>query len=190
MNSKTPSTSPRSPSKSPWGGGGAVDEVLDDLLGESPVAEDGEEELDALDVLSSMTQKLAAATNEAAADKHWAGVLMPLVEKGNKQLDELKKSVGLGNPLDAEAVIIVPSVDDEVSRHIADYAPELEDALGVGYHRIEKGQIWDIKINDTRERYPSCARSWKRRPDVGSDPAYPDLSARDAAVIKALRATP
>jgi isoleucyl-tRNA synthetase len=112
---------------------------------------------------------------------------MPLVEKGNKQLDDLKRTIGLGNPLDAEAVIIVPKVEDEVTKLIGQYGPELEDALGVGFHRIEHGEIWDIKINDTREKYPSCARSWKRRPDVGSDKEFPDLSARDAAVVRELR---
>jgi isoleucyl-tRNA synthetase len=119
--------------------------------------------------------------------KHWE-VLMPLVEKGNKQLDDLKKSAGLGNALDAEAVIIVPNVDDEITKFINAYGPELEDALGVGFHRIEHGEIWDIEIHDTREIYPSCARSWKRRPDVGTNPAYPDLSKRDAEVVHALRA--
>ena len=121
-----------------------------------------------------------------SAPKHWS-ILMPLIESGNKQLDDLKKSVGLGNALDAEAVIILPKVEDDVSRLIKDYAPEIEDALGVGFHRIEHGETWDIKIHDTREKYPSCARSWKRRPDVGSDKDYPDLSARDAAVVRALR---
>ncbi|HEY4329386.1 MAG TPA: hypothetical protein VGN88_06600, partial [Phycisphaerae bacterium] len=94
-----------------------------------------------------------------------------------------------GNPLDAEAVIILPKVENEVSKLIAQYGPEIEDALGVGFHRIEHGEMWDIQIHDTREKYPSCARSWKRRPDVGSDPAYPDLSARDAAVVRAFRET-
>jgi isoleucyl-tRNA synthetase len=112
---------------------------------------------------------------------------MPLVEKGNKQLDDLKRSVNLGNPLDAEAVIILPKVEDEVSKLFKEYGPEIEDALGVGFHRFEHGEIWDIQIHDTREKYPSCARSWKRRPDVGSDKDLPDLSARDAAVVKALR---
>jgi isoleucyl-tRNA synthetase len=28
-----------------------------------------------------------------------------------------------------------------------------------------------------------CARSWKFTTDVGTDPRYPDLSARDAAVV-------
>ena len=125
-------------------------------------------------------------TTIKAGVKHWP-ILMPLVESGLKQLDDLKKSVGLGNALDAEAVIILPSVEDEVSKLIAEYGPEIEDALGVGFHRIEHGENWDIKIHDTREKYPSCARSWKRRPDVGSDRDYPDLSARDAAVVRKLR---
>ncbi len=97
--------------------------------------------------------------------------------------------MGLGNALDAEAVIVVPSVGDEVSAHIGEYGAEIEDALGVGFNRIEHGETWDIKINDTRDKYPSCARSWKRRPDVGNDSMYPDLSQRDAAVVRALRGT-
>ena len=141
----------------------------------------------AMDILNTLTQGLRDTVDATLAAKHWQ-VLMPLIEKGNKQLDDLKRTVGLGNPLDAEAVIIVPAVEDDLSRHIADYGPEIEDALGVGFHRLEHGETWDIKINDTRTRYPSCARSWKRRPDVGSNPQYPDLSARDAAVVAQLRA--
>jgi isoleucyl-tRNA synthetase len=132
------------------------------------------------DVSQSPLVQLATIT------KHW-DILMPLIEKGNKQLDDLKRSIGLGNPLDAEAIIILPKIEDDVSKLLADYGPEIEDALGVGFHRIEQGEIWDIKIVDTREKYPSCARSWKRRPDVGSDKAYPDLSARDAQVVRSLR---
>jgi isoleucyl-tRNA synthetase len=29
-----------------------------------------------------------------------------------------------------------------------------------------------------------CARSWRITTDVGSDPDYPDLSARDAAAVR------
>jgi isoleucyl-tRNA synthetase len=44
-----------------------------------------------------------------------------------------------------------------------------------------------VKVFDRRAAYPACARSWKRRPDVGSDEAYPDLSTRDALAVKALK---
>ncbi|HRO50218.1 MAG TPA: isoleucine--tRNA ligase, partial [Hyphomicrobium sp.] len=33
-----------------------------------------------------------------------------------------------------------------------------------------------------------CARSWRITNDVGSDPDYPDLSARDAAAVRELEA--
>jgi len=31
-----------------------------------------------------------------------------------------------------------------------------------------------------------CARSWRITTDVGSDPAFPDVSARDAAALREL----
>ena len=70
--------------------------------------------------------------------KHWA-VLMPLLEKGNKQLNELKRSIGLGNPLDAEAVIIIPKVEDEMSKHIAEYGPG---DRGCPWLRIPPRRAW------------------------------------------------
>ena len=33
-----------------------------------------------------------------------------------------------------------------------------------------------------------CARSWRVTQDVGSDPQYPDVSARDAAALRELAA--
>jgi isoleucyl-tRNA synthetase len=33
-----------------------------------------------------------------------------------------------------------------------------------------------------------CARSWRITKDVGADPAYPDLSARDAAAVREIDA--
>jgi isoleucyl-tRNA synthetase len=44
-----------------------------------------------------------------------------------------------------------------------------------------------VEVRDSREKYRRCERSWKRRPDVGSDPEYPDLSARDASVMRQLK---
>jgi len=40
-----------------------------------------------------------------------------------------------------------------------------------------------------KARGKKCARSWRIRPDVGSDAEYPDLSARDAAVVAAKSAS-
>ncbi len=125
----------------------------------------------------------APAFTDAA--KHWQQ-FMPLVELGFKQLDDLKKSAGLGNALDAQAVITVPA-NDPLAAPMIGYGPELEDVLGVGFHAIETGADWAIAMRDTRELFASCARSWKRRPDVGSVAEFPDLSARDAQVVQSLR---
>ena len=35
-----------------------------------------------------------------------------------------------------------------------------------------------------------CARSWRVTDDVGSDPDYPDVSARDAAALRELGVAP
>jgi isoleucyl-tRNA synthetase len=53
-----------------------------------------------------------------------------------------------------------------------------------------------FRIDDVR-RFPcfrllpkgrKCARSWRITDDVGSDPEFPDVSARDAAALHELKA--
>jgi len=49
------------------------------------------------------------------------------------------------------------------------------------------GEDWygsTIRVDVEKSELPKCARSWRRVPDVGSDPAYPDLSARDADAVR------
>jgi len=119
------------------------------------------------------------------------GKLMNLRDAGLVKLEALRNA-GVKNPLDAEAVFRVRAGDDETRQIIETYRPELEDLLGVGYARIEtaddlpEATTVDVEVLDTRDRYQRCARSWKRRPDVGSNEKYPDLSARDAAVMEEL----
>ena len=105
---------------------------------------------------------------------------------------EALRNAGVKNPLDAEVVFKVAEENDAAGKLIETYLKELEDLLGVGYARMEKtrrlpeGVTVDVEVFDVRQKYPRCARSWKRRPDVGADADYPDLSARDAAVMKKL----
>jgi len=66
----------------------------------------------------------------------------------------------------------------------------MEDLLGVGHACLERpeslgeGVRIDVEVLDARDKYAKCARSWKRRPDVGDNPDWPDLCARDAAVME------
>ncbi len=112
--------------------------------------------------------------------------LMSLREAGLMQLDGIKKSAGMNKALDAEIVYTVKSEAEKA--WLAAYGADLEDMLGAGCHSIVVDPATptiSIRAIDRRAQYPACARSWKRRPDVGQDPAYPDLSLRDAAAMKA-----
>ena len=105
---------------------------------------------------------------------------------------EALRNAGVKNPLDAEAVFTVAADNDDTAVLIETHLRELEDLLGVGYARMVRGgelpagTAVQVDVFDARDKYARCARSWKRRPDVGSDADYPDLSARDAAVMKEL----
>ena len=115
--------------------------------------------------------------------------LMQLRQAGLVKLEALRNT-GVKNPLDAEAVFKVAPGDNASAELVETYLNELEDLLGVGHACIERasdlpdGTGIDVDVVDSRDRYARCARSWKRRPDVGSDPDFPDLCARDAAVMK------
>jgi isoleucyl-tRNA synthetase len=117
--------------------------------------------------------------------------LMELRSSGLAKLEALRNA-GVKNPLDAEAVFKVGSGNERAAQLVETYLGELEDMLGVGHARLERtgdlpeGEVVDVEVHDAREKYRRCARSWKRRPDVGSDADYPDLSARDAAVMRQL----
>jgi len=115
--------------------------------------------------------------------------LMELRQSGLLKLEALRNS-GVKNPLDAEVVFKIASDNGQAQALIDAHLGELEDLLGVGYARIEQvaelpeGEVVKVEVFDTRQKYQRCNRSWKRRPDVGSDSEYPDLSARDAAVMR------
>ncbi len=117
--------------------------------------------------------------------------LLALRQEGMVKLETLRNA-GVKNPLDAEVVFRIASGNDDAGAFLEGYLREMEDLLGVGYARIERTEdVADpdaitVEVFDTRNKYARCERSWKRRPDVGSDENYPDLSARDAAVIRQL----
>jgi len=119
------------------------------------------------------------------------GRLLALRQQGLVKLEALRNA-GVKNALDAEAVFHVADGSDDVAEFIATYLKEMEDLLGVGHATIQRGpaegdEAVSVEMIDSREKYSRCARSWKRRPDVGSDAEYPDLSVRDAVVMRELQ---
>ncbi len=139
-----------------------------------------------------------AADQATAATREFYDLLIKLRESGTLQLDGLKKSAGLNKGVEAEAVYVV--TDPTLRARLLATGEDLADLIGCGYATVVDAAPAgttavdvatdslkaSIVVLDRRTVYPACARSWKRRPDVGSDPAYPDLSARDAAAIKAI----
>lgn len=132
---------------------------------------------DEADLPSVHLAKLPLAVNHPKSQA-W-NTLFDLRENALMQLDKLKKEKGLNKAIEAELVL-----PGKLKAQLANYGVDLEDMVGCGFHRFDDG-IDTVTVLDAREKYPACARSWKRRPDVGSDPDYPDLSARDAAAVKA-----
>ncbi|MFB3893729.1 MAG: isoleucine--tRNA ligase [Phycisphaerae bacterium] len=124
-------------------------------------------------------------------------LLMDLRSQGLVKLEALRQLRPKEplNPLDAEAVFKVDPSRRAATGLVETHLRELEDLLGVGYARVEhvqslpEGVTAEVELLDSRQRYKDCARSWKRRPDVGVDPDYPELSARDAAVMRELKKT-
>ena len=121
--------------------------------------------------------------------------LMDLRQAGLIKLEALRNA-GVKNPLDAEAIFTVAPGDEASAELVRTYLKELEDLLGVGHAVVETaddlsdGTTIDVDVVDARDRYQRCARSWKRRPDVGSDADFPDLCARDAVVMRQIGAGP
>ena len=137
--------------------------------------------------LALLPQPAAEEASEAQREE-WR-MLFALRDGALLQLDALKKQSGLNKALDAEVVYQVD--DDATRRRLQAYGVDLEDLVGAGHYSFEEksaeGPAVTVKVVDRRETYAACARSWKRRPDVGQDPDYPDLSGRDAAALRALR---
>jgi isoleucyl-tRNA synthetase len=125
-------------------------------------------------------------TPSPQAMEEWQ-TLMRLREDATLLLDGLKKSKGMNKPLDAELVYYI--AEAALRGRLEALGADLEDLVGTGYHSVmdkPEGPT-RVEVIDQRQNpdFKACARSWKRRPDVGSDPQYPDLSSRDAAVVRA-----
>ena len=116
-------------------------------------------------------------------EEDWAFILK-LRDDAMLQLDTLKRQDGMTNPLDAQAIYHVSEAQEQM---LLRYDDDPADVLGVGSYKTTRTHDEPrVVIHDVRGEFEKCARSWKRRPDVGSDPNYPDLSKRDARVMEQL----
>ncbi|MBU2105739.1 MAG: isoleucine--tRNA ligase [Alphaproteobacteria bacterium] len=133
---------------------------------------------------------------DAGLEKKWRKVRdVRRVVTGALEIERAKKTIGSS----LEAVPVVHLSNPQLESEIAgvdmaeicitsgwsvshDAAPEgaftLPDVAGVGVI-VDKAEARGLR---------KCARSWRYTADVGSDPAFPDVSARDAEVLHELQA--
>ena len=114
--------------------------------------------------------------NEAEAAR-WARV-QTVLETVNEALESSRRDKVIGGALDAWPVIKGPA--DAFTAFKGLDPAEVFRTSGAELTAGGEAITVDVRLAD----HPKCARSWRRVPDVGSDPAYPELSARDADAVR------
>jgi isoleucyl-tRNA synthetase len=98
--------------------------------------------------------------------------LIDLIPGAIYKLDEMKKSQGLNNTLDARVVLKVPP-NTPIMWPL--YAAEIENVLGVGDNVMMYSDTLSLEIEDRRDDGERCERCWKRRAHVGANVNYSTL---------------
>ncbi|ADL01549.1 isoleucine--tRNA ligase [Brevundimonas subvibrioides] len=93
-------------------------------------------------------------------------------------LEESRRAKFIGGALDAWPTVTLPAE----AFAAFDGLDPAEVFRTSGAEMIVSGDTISATIKPAD--HAKCARSWRRVPDVGSDPAYPDLSARDADAVR------
>ena len=124
--------------------------------------------------------------DDALRREEWS-LLMRLRDDALAQLDKLTRQIGKYKALDAE--IIYEVSDADLRRRLEAHGVDMEDMAGAGCHSFVAAPDGKsgvtVKLLDRREAHASCARCWKRRPDVGGDAEYADLCQRCVAAVRA-----
>jgi isoleucyl-tRNA synthetase len=113
-----------------------------------------------------------------AADPGWEQAFALRAEVLRK-LERAKEELGISNPLDAGATVLVPA---DRLRLLEPFLPEMADLCGMSRFALAEGETESIEIVDLREE-PRCERSWKRDHTVRMRSDGGMLSERDAAVV-------
>ncbi|MDP2764264.1 MAG: class I tRNA ligase family protein, partial [Brevundimonas sp.] len=101
-----------------------------------------------------------------------------VLETVNEALEAARREKTIGGALDAWPLVTGPA---------AAFAPfdgldPAEVFRTSGAELAVGGESVTVEVR--LAEHAKCARSWRRVPDVGSDPAYPELSARDADAVR------
>ncbi len=101
-----------------------------------------------------------------------------MLEIVNEALEAARRDKTIGGALDAWPVVTGPA--DVFAPFDGLDAAEVFRTSGAELKPGGEAVTVEVRLAD----HPKCARSWRRVPDVGSDPDYPELSARDADAVR------
>ncbi|MBX3477785.1 MAG: isoleucine--tRNA ligase [Brevundimonas sp.] len=118
--------------------------------------------------------------NDAEAQR-W-GRVNAVLEIVNEALETARRDKVIGGALDAWPRVTGPA--ESLSAFEGLDAAEVFRTSGAELFPGGEAVTAEVRLAE----YAKCARSWRRVPDVGSDPDYPDLSARDADAVRWLDA--
>jgi isoleucyl-tRNA synthetase len=130
----------------------------------------------------------AAWRDDALAEK-WRKVrLVRRVVTGAIEIERAQKRIG--SSLEADPFVYVADPDlfgaivdiDLAEISITSAATLVEGEGPAGAFRLDEVKGVAVEVRPAAGR--KCARSWKILPSVGSDPAYPDVSPRDAQALR------
>ena len=112
----------------------------------------------------------------------------------NGALEIARREKTIGSSLDADVLVLIgnPTISADLredqgrSEQLADLCitSMAEWKLDFADRPAEAFVEGDVAVIVRTADHPKCARSWRRVPDVGSDPTYPELSARDADAVR------
>jgi isoleucyl-tRNA synthetase len=145
--------------------------------------------------LEQFRQTPAEWKNEALAEK-WKKVRqVRRVVTGALEIERAKKTIG--SSLEAVPVVYMANAALEAAIGDVDMAEmAITSDLDISHEsapadafRLDDVAGVAVVVEKAAERgLVKCARSWRYTDDVGSDPEFPDVSARDAATLRELRA--
>jgi isoleucyl-tRNA synthetase len=127
---------------------------------------------------------MSEVTNLSDSVKKLHTSLMAMRDQALIALENMKTKMGLNKAMDAKVTYWVPASEIAVFESLGS---DLEDLVGCGSSEVIGMGEYSALVEDMREKYKMCARSRKRRIDVGADSEYPDLCVRDAHVVRSLK---
>jgi isoleucyl-tRNA synthetase len=119
-----------------------------------------------------------AAWENPAEAARWA-TIDGVLEVVNEALEAARRDKRIGGALDAWPTVTLPA--EALAAFEGLDAAEVFRTSGA---ELVAGDALAVEV--AVADHPKCARSWRRVPDVGADPDYPELSARDADAVRYL----